>query len=82
MDALFGEELKLERSLNVLEKDSPINPQNIFSVCDADYLFRVVLDALLAVKGEKVNDYKAEKINLDAKKYKVFLWKFTFMLIC
>ena len=75
MDALFGEELKLERSLNVLEKDSPINPQNIFSVCDADYLFRVVLDALLVVKGEKVNDYKAEKINLDAKKYKVFSFK-------
>ncbi len=72
VESLFGEELKLERTYNVLEKDTPINPQNILSVCDIDYLYRLVLDALIAIKGEKFNDFAADKIKLDPKKYKVF----------
>lgn len=66
VEETFKSELKLKRTLKVDEKP---RLQDFVSVCDADYLLKAVLKALLNLKEKgKINDIK-----LSSDSYKVIL---------
>ena len=66
VDEAFKEELKLQRGLR---KDEQPKPQDLVSVCDADYLFKSVLKNLLILKEKK----EVVDIKLAKDSYKVLI---------
>lgn len=67
VESAFAEELKLSRQIKQRESNVPWKAQDFVSVCDADYLLKVVLNVLLSGQAKK----EIIDIKLSPESYKI-----------